>query len=662
MNRAVTVEVIDTIAVISIENPPVNALSQPVRQGLSDVVDAMESDSQIAAAVLICQGRTFIAGADISEFGKPPVKPFTPDLMLKISACSKPIVAALHGTVLGGGFETALACHLRVARFDTVVGFPEVTLGLIPGAGGTQLLPRLAGLALSLDLITSGRKVRVDSDEGRRLVDQVVLGSSYDELLAVALGVARAAAEGGNVRRLSDSAIELEADQDTIFDDWRSKMAKKKRGVLAVSKCIESIENAVKRPFSEAIAEERRLFQECRESSQSRALRHAFFAERQCAKVDGIDTAIQARPVQRVGVIGAGWMGIGIATCLADAGLSVTLLDVNDEMLAAGLGRIIGNFEKSVARGRISSAELDERRSLISSTTDYADVADVDLVIEAVVEDLGIKSEIFQRLDRTCHERTLLATNTSYLNIDEIAAVTDRPDRVIGMHFFSPAHIMKLLEIVRTATTSDQTLVSMIALAKRLRKVPVTVRVGYGFAGNRIYARYGAEAQNLLLEGATPEQVDSAMRDWGMAMGPLQVVDLTGLDIGYLARKQQPNLPDDPTYFALSSVFVELGRLGQKSEAGFYRYADGARVVDDEAVRLIRSTANELRVRQREFSSDEICRRLLTAIVDEGKAVLKEGIVQRSSDIDVIWLNGYGFPRHRGGPMWYADDAGIETA
>ena len=659
MKSVVTVEVAGNIGVISIDNPPVNALSQPVRQGLFDAIDSLESNTGMDAAVLVCQGRTFIAGADISEFGKPPVEPFTPDLMLKIGACSKPVVAALHGAVLGGGFETALACHVRVARFDTVVGFPEVTLGLIPGAGGTQLLPRLAGLAASLDLITSGRKVRVDSDEGRHLVDEVVAGSSYKELLEQAIGAAQTAAGNKNIRRLSDEQVQLEAGQETIFDDWRARMAKKKRGVLAVSKCIESIENTVKLPFPDAIVEERRLFQECRKSSQSGALRHAFCAERSCSKVDDIDPEIKAGPVESVGVIGAGWMGVGIATCLADAGLSVMLLDLNDEMVSAGLNRIRRNFEQSVARGRISNAELEERYCLIDSTTDYAELSDVDLVIEAAVEDMDIKCEIFRTLDRVCQDRAILATNTSYLDINEIASVTGREDHVIGLHFFSPAHIMKLLEIVRAENTSDETLVSMIALGKRLRKVPVTVRVCYGFAGNRIYARYGAEAQNLLLEGATPEQVDSAMRAWGMAMGPLQVVDLTGLDIGCKARKHQPNLPNDPTYFALSTVFVEQGRLGQKTEAGFYRYENGVRVVDDRAIEMIRSAADELGIRQRKFSSDEICRRLVAAIVDEGKAVLEEGIVQRSSDIDVIWLNGYGFPRYRGGPMWYANEAGV---
>ncbi len=659
MSALVTVEVDGTIAVISIDNPPVNALSQPVRQALVDAIGALERDADIEAAVLVCRGRTFVAGADIREFDKPPVEPFTPDLMLRIGACSKPIVAALHGTVLGGGFEAALACHVRVARFNTVVGFPEVTLGLIPGAGGTQLLPRLVGFEKALDLITSGRRVRVDSGEGRIFVDEVVESLGSEELLEQAIKTARAVVGDTGFRRLSDERVQLAADEETIFDEWRVRMAKKKRGVIAVSKCIQSIENAVKLPFAEAIVEERRLYQECRKSSQSRAMRHAFFAERKCLKVDDIDPDVKPGPVTKVGIVGAGWMGVGIATCLADAGLSVTLLDLSDEMVATGLNRIRHNFEQSVARGRISTDEMEARYGLIHSATDYAKLVDVDVVIEAAVEDLDIKCEIFRTLDRVCKPQTILATNTSYLDIDQIASVTGRADQVVGLHFFSPAHIMKLLEIVRAHKTSDETLVSMIALAKRLGKIPVTVRVCYGFAGNRIYARYGAEAQNLLLEGATPNQVDAAMRDWGMAMGPLQVVDLTGLDIGYKARKHQPNLPDDPTYFALSTAFVEQGRLGQKSDAGFYRYSNGVGYDDEKAVELIRATASELGVPQTRFDNEEICRRLIAAIVDEGRAVQDEGIVQRSSDIDVIWLNGYGFPRYRGGPMWYADDAGI---
>ncbi|MEM9403826.1 MAG: 3-hydroxyacyl-CoA dehydrogenase NAD-binding domain-containing protein [Pseudomonadota bacterium] len=657
MNTVVTLTRHDDVAVITVDNPPVNALSHAVREGLDDAISRLNDDDELSAAVLICAGRTFIAGADIREFGKPPNEPFLPEVLVRLGRSAKPVVAAMHGTVLGGGFETALACHYRIAFPGTKVGLPEVTLGLIPGAGGTQLLPRLAGVDTALDMITSGKPVAVESERGRELVDEVVEGASYEELLDHGLAAARTLiAEGVRAQRLADVVIDRSSDHDELFATWRAKLAKKQRGLLAAQNGIDSVENAVLLPFADGVAEERRLFQECRESSQSRAMRHAFFAERSCTKVDGIDGSLKPLPVQRVAVIGAGTMGVGIAICFADAGMSVTLLELDREKVDAGLEKIRGNYKRSVTRGRITEAGMQERLGLVKGTTDYSDLGDVDLVVEAAFESMEVKNTIFTTLDDVCKPDAILATNTSYLNINEIAEVTGRRDKVIGMHFFSPAHIMKLLEVVRAEHTSDQTLLTTIALGKRLRKIPVTVGVCYGFAGNRIYARYGAEAQNLLLEGATPAQVDSAMRDWGMAMGPFEVIDLTGLDIGYKARKHQPDLPDDPTYFALSTVFVEAGRLGQKSGSGFYDYTTGARQEDSHAVGMIRDTAGRLGVAQHAFDADSIRHRLVSAIVDEGKAVLEEGIVQRASDIDVIWLNGYGFPRFRGGPMWYAEE------
>ncbi|MEM7704514.1 MAG: 3-hydroxyacyl-CoA dehydrogenase NAD-binding domain-containing protein [Pseudomonadota bacterium] len=660
MSEPVTFTTHGDIAVVTIDYPPVNALSLTVRQGIDDAVGRLNQDVALKAAVLICAGRTFIAGADITEFGKPPVDPITPDLMLTIARSQKPIIAALHGTVLGGGFETALACHYRIAHPGTRVGFPEVTLGLLPGAGGTQLLPRLAGIPVALDLITSGRQVKVRSELGRQLVDEVVDTESHDALLDAALNAGRRLIDSGAaIRRLADVVLEQDTQYASLFAQWRDRMAKKKRGQLAVQYGIDSIENAVQLPFDQAIIEERRLFQACRESSQSRAMRHAFFAERRCAKIEDVNESAQPRSVEQVAVIGAGLMGVGIAICFANAGIPVVLLELDQTKVDAGLDKIRSNYERQVSRGRMEEAELARRCDLVAGTTEYSALADVDLVVEAAFESLDVKTIIFTELDAVCKPDAILASNTSYLDIDQIAQVTRRPEQVVGMHFFSPAHIMKLLEVVRAADTSDEVLLTIVALGKRLQKIPVTVRVCYGFAGNRIYARYGAEAQNLLLEGATPDQVDSAFRDWGMAMGPLQVVDLTGLEIGYKARKHQPNLPDDPTYFALSTVFVEEGRIGQKSGAGFYRYEDGQRLVDDGAITLIRETAARLGIEQRKFSADEICRRLVSAIVDEGRAVLAEGIVQRASDIDVIWLNGYGFPRYRGGPMWYAEEEGL---
>ncbi|MEL7536509.1 MAG: 3-hydroxyacyl-CoA dehydrogenase NAD-binding domain-containing protein [Pseudomonadota bacterium] len=660
MSDVVLFEQRGKVAVITIDYPPVNALSHPVRVGLTAALERLRTSDELGAAVLICAGRTFIAGADIREFGKPPLAPFTPDVLLSLANSPKPIVAAMHGTVLGGGFEAALACHYRVALSGTKVGLPEVTLGLIPGAGGTQRLPRLVGVKTALELITSGRHVAVESDTGRELVDEVVTSDVDDALLQQALAAAEALIdERAEPKKLADVILQKSADHDTLFGEWRAQMAKKKRGLLAAQRCIDSIENAVLLPFDDGLAEEQRLFQECRASSQSRAMRHAFFAERSCTKVENVDDAVEPLPIATVAVIGAGTMGVGIAMCFADAGMPVTLLEIDAAKVAAGLEKIRANYERSVSRGRISEADKDARLERIHGTTHYDDLADVDLVVEAAFESMQVKDQIFATLDRVCKPEAILASNTSYLDIDQIAAATGRKERVIGLHFFSPAHIMKLLEIVRGSHTSDETLVTSIALAKRIRKVPVTVGVCYGFVGNRMYARYGAEAQNLLLEGATPAEVDAAIRDWGMAMGPFQVIDLTGLDIGYKARKHQPNLPDDPTYFALSAEFVESGRLGQKSGAGFYRYVDGERQHDAEAIALIRKTAAALGVEQRTFDAAAIQDRLISALVDEGRDVLAEGVAQRASDIDVIWLNGYGFPRHRGGPMWYGDEAGL---
>lgn len=657
MSDTVSFERQGNIAVITVDNSPVNALSHSVRAGIADAIANLAGDDELAAAVMICAGRTFIAGADIREFGKPIVSPTLIDVVLTIARGEKPVVAAMHGTVLGGGFEVALGCHYRIANSGTRLGLPEVTLGLIPGAGGTQLLPRLAGVKTALEMITSGLHVGVDTDVGRQLVDEVVNSNSHDELLAHGIRAARSLiSRAATAKRLIEVQSERLTDHDDVFADIRKTTAKNKRGLLAVQRAIDSVENAVLLPIEEGLVQERELFEQCRESSQSHAMRHSFFAERACAKLKGIDTGVEPMSVNNVAVIGAGTMGVGIAMCFADAGIPVTLLEVDDERVWSGIEKIRGNYERSVKRGRISSDELATRCGRIVGTTSFDDLADVDLVVEAAFESMDVKHEVFARLDAVCKPEAILASNTSYLDVNEIAATTQRPGKVLGMHFFSPAHVMKLLEIVRAEQASDETLVTAIAIAKRIRKIAVTVGVCYGFVGNRMYARYGAEAQNLLLEGATPEQVDQAIRDWGMAMGPFQVGDLTGLDIGYKARKQQPNLPDDPRYFAISTALVEAGRLGQKKNAGFYRYENDKRLHDEEVIALIRATAANLGIEKRPTGAEEIQNRLITALVEEGRAILQEGIAQRSSDIDVIWLNGYGFPRHKGGPMWYAEN------
>ena len=661
MSTTVTMEQSDGVAVITVDNPPVNALSHSVREGLAKCIAEIDGDAAVKAAVLTCNGRTFIAGADIAEFGKPPREPLLPEVVTTIMACSKPIIAALHGTVLGGGMETALACHYRVAVPTTKLGLPEITLGLIPGAGGTQMLPRLAGLPQALEMITSGKPMSVSSEIGRSLVDRVLDEGDDPQPLAVLRESAiqfahELIAEDVTPRRLSAVRLEKGADHDALFSKWRATMAKKKRGLIAGKNAVDAIENAVLLPFDEGLAAERQLFVECRDSSQSAAMRHAFFAERSCLKVDGVSEDASAHPIHQIGIIGAGTMGVGIAIAFADAGLPVTLIETDQARVDAGLGKVEKNYARSVERGRLSEPQAAERIAKVTGSVDYADLSDVDLVIEAAFESMDVKTEIFTRLDAVCKDSAILASNTSYLDLDRIAEVTTNPARVVGMHFFSPANIMKLLEVVRGHKTSDQALLTAIAVGKQIGKIPVTVGVCYGFVGNRMYAKYQSQAQQLLLEGVSPEKIDAAMRDWGMAMGPIEVVDLTGLDIGYKARQQQPNLPDDPTYFAAQAALVEADRLGQKSEIGFYRYVDGKKQNDEESLAIIRATAERLKVPQQEIDADEIPRRLIAALVNEGRAILEEGIAQRASDIDVIWLNGYGFPRHRGGPMWFTDE------
>jgi len=653
------------IAVIHIDNPPVNALSQAVRAGLMACIEEAEQDTQVQAIIIHCHGRTFIAGADISEFGKPPLTPHLPDVLAKIDGCSKPVVAALFGSVLGGGFEVALSCHYRVAVKDTKLGLPEVTLGLIPGAGGTQLLPRVAGVELALEMITSGKpkqaQVLISSgvidvlvDKKESLLEKTI---EYTELLL--------ATEQGT-RSSSQRVIDGGQIAANTFDIWRAKLAKKARGQIAPQFCVDSIENAVKLPFAQGMKKEREMFIECRNSSQSRAMRHAFFAERAAAKIQYANSDakdINALVIESVAIIGAGTMGGGIAMCFAKAGIAVKLLEMNEENLARGIKAIEQRFGQALKRGLMTEQQLNDCMARIQGTCDYQDLANVDLVVEAAFETMAVKKEIFSTLDKVCQTKTILATNTSYLDIDEIAKATKRPEKVLGMHFFSPANIMKLLEVVRAKATSDETLKTAMELGKKIGKITVAVGVCYGFVGNRMYACYGREANMLLLEGATPSQIDNAMQQWGMAMGPLAVNDMSGIDIAYKARIENNNLPDDPLYFKAADTMVEAGRLGQKTNAGFYQYEgeSKAKMPDEVAHDLIKAAAEQFGVKQRtRITDEEIQQRLIFALINEGANILDEGIADKASDIDAIWLNGYGFPRYYGGPMCYADELGLE--
>ena len=651
MTSPVKYTLTDNIGVITIDSPPVNALSQAVRQGIMEALDVAAADAS-EAVLIICDGRTFIAGADISEFGKPLMDPWLPEVVNRIEATAKPVVAAIHGTALGGGFEVALSAHYRCALPTAKVGLPEVKLGLLPGAGGTQRTPRLAGVEAALQLMTSGVPVAAAKAQAAGLIDKVVDGDLYAEALAWAKELV---ADGAAPRRTSEQ--EIPAFDASIFDGYRATLAKRARGQIAPQFIVDCVEGATTLPFDKGLELERNKFAELMDGEQSAALRHFFFAERQAAKVDGLAKDTPTRPVESVGIIGGGTMGGGIAMSFANAGIAVTLIEINDEALERGLAIIDRNYAGSVQRGKLSEEKAAACRALISGSTDYAALAEADMVIEAVFEDPDLKKEIFAKLDGVCKPGAILATNTSYQDVDAIAAATARPEDVIGTHFFSPAHIMKLLEVVRGEKTADDVLATCMKLAKRIRKVPVVSGVCYGFIGNRMLQPYGAQTQLLLLEGATPGQIDNAMESWGMAMGPLRVFDLAGLDIGYKARQAlSDDQKGDPATFRVPDLLVEAGRLGQKSGSGFYTYDENRRPTPDPAVHeMIEQAASDLGIERREISDEEIVERLIGALVDEGRKILDEGIAQRSSDIDVVYVYGYGFPAHRGGPMFYGD-------
>jgi len=657
MSRGVDYVIDRNIGVISVDYPPVNALSQSVRQGIRDAISAAQNDDS-EAVVIVCEGRTFIAGADITEFGKSPMEPFLPDLLNAIEDSKKPVIAAIHGTALGGGFETALAAHYRCAVPSAKVGLPEVKLGLLPGAGGTQRTPRLGGVQAALDLMTSGNPIGASQALELGLIDKIVDGDLAEGAIAWACELVE---QGAATRKTSEQPVpEFDA---AIFDVYRATLAKRARGQLAPQKIVDCVEAATRHQFSEGLDVERKLFAECMKSPQSAALRHLFFAEREAAKIDGLPRDTSQRSIDSVGIIGGGTMGGGIAMSFANAGIPVTLIEINDEALTRGLSIVEKNYAASVKRGKLSEDKAAKCRALISGSTDYASLENADLVVEAVFEDPELKKTIFARLDDACKPGAILATNTSYQDVDAIAAATKRPEDVIGLHFFSPANIMKLLEVVRAEKTADEVLATCMALAKKIRKVPVMSGVCYGFIGNRMLQPYFREAQLCLIEGATPEQVDTAMEEWGMAMGPLRVADLAGLDVGYKARQALPEAErGDPRAHRVSDVLAESGRLGQKSGAGFYQYnAETRRHTSDPAVQeIIEREARAFGIERRDIPGDEIVDRLIYALVNEGMRILDEGIAQRPGDIDVVYIYGYGFPAWRGGPMHYADAIGLD--
>lgn len=660
MNAVVTIESRGPVAVITVDNPPVNALGQAVRQGLSECLDRALADDAVQAIVLRCAGRTFIAGADITEFGKPPLAPSLPDVIARYDASPKPIVAAIHGTALGGGFEVALGCHYRVASPDAKCGLPEVKLGILPGAGGTQRLPRLIGFPRALEMITSGDPVGATEAKALGILSEICQG----DLLPCAIAFAEAVKDVRPLPRVRDLTAHIEAARATpdLFEKARKAAKARGRGAQAPVRSIEAVEAAVELPFDEGMKKERALLVEAMVGTESRALRHVFFAERKAAKIPDVPADTKMRSVSTAAVLGAGTMGAGIAMVLANAGIPVLLVDREQALVDKGLDIIRKNYAATVKKGRLNPADAEQRAGRITGTTSWDGLSSVDLVIEAVFEDMALKAEIFGRLDSLCKRGAILATNTSTLDVDRIALSTSRPEDVIGWHFFSPANVMRLLELVRGEKTSKEVIATSMKLAKQLGKVGVLVGVCHGFVGNRMLYQYYREAHFLIQEGALPQQVDAVMTDFGFAMGPCATSDLAGIDVGYRIRRAQPKPPPGERYFgAVLDRLAEMGRYGQKTNAGFYRYEAGNRtpVPDPEVEKIVIEVSRELGIERRQIPSEEILERCLFAMINEGAKILEEGIALRASDIDTVWINGYGFPSHRGGPMFHADHVGL---
>lgn len=670
-STVVTLKVVKNIGIITIDYAPVNALSQAVRTGLVLAVESLETNDDVKVIIIRCQGKTFIAGADIKEFGKPATEPYLPDVVNTIEACRKPVIASLFGTTLGGGFEAALACHYRIALSTAKVGMPEVNLGLIPGAGGTQRLMRILGPEQALEMITSGRHISVTKFSGSNLFDFIVEDKVVENKLAASELPQSELPESELDKQSKIFALQLirennltpcrvgEMSVNSQDFDWQAakfNIIKKARGKQAPVVAFDVLEQTQKMNINDGMAYEREKFLQLRASEQSAALIHAFAAEKQAAKLSS-----KAQPIDviNVGIIGGGNMGSGIATCFLAAHFNVQLIEQSNEALEAGLARIRNNFASNVKRGRMSQSASDICLAKLTVSIDYQSLSHCDLVLEAVFENIDVKKELFKKVVSVCKAETVLATNTSYLDIDEIAASISRPEQLVGMHFFSPANIMKLLEIVKADKTSEQVIAIAMQVGKKLKKVSVLVGVCFGFAGNRMYTRYGREVQQMLLEGAKVEQIDNAMTNWGMAMGPLAVQDMSGIDIGHSARSAQPFPAHDKGYFKAAATMVEANRLGRKTQAGFYQYDEnGKNHHAAEVETLLFEEAQQLGIKQRTFSDEDIVQRALFALICEGFALLKAGIVQRMSDIDVIWLHGYGFPRYKGGPMFQARQMG----
>jgi len=648
------------ILLVSIDNPPVNALGVDVRRGLLEAIEAADADPAVKAVLIVGAGRNFIGGADIREFGKPPMAPALPDVCNRIEAATKPVIAAINGVALGGGLEVALSAHYRVALPTAKFGLPEVALGLLPGAGGTQRTPRLIGAQAALDLMLTGRHASAKEAEKLGLVDRIVEG---DDPVAVGLAYARELLDANApVRRTRDAEALLDrAAQSAVVDAARADTAKKSRGLFSPLKIVEAVQGAIDLPFDDGLALERKLFVECLDSPQRAGLVHAFFAERETAKSPETRDA-KPRAIASVGIVGGGTMGAGIAVAALDAGLPVTMIERDDEALARGRKNVEKVYDGLIKKGRMTEEGKSAVMARWTGSTAYDALADVDLVIEAVFEEMGVKKAVFAELDRVCKQGAVLATNTSYLDINEIADSVSRPQDVIGLHFFSPANIMKLLEIVVPAKVANDVVATAFELAKKLKKTPVRAGVCDGFIGNRILAVYGQAAHYMMEDGASPYQIDKALRDFGYPMGPFQVSDLAGGDIGWATRKRRAATRNpDARYVQIADRIAERGWFGQKTGRGYYLYPEGARIgtPDPEVEAIIGAERERAGVTPREFTDEEIVRRYLAAMINEGANVVHQGIALRPLDVDVTFVHGYGFPRYRGGPMKYADSVGL---
>ena len=665
MPHPVRFDRIEAVGVITLDNPPVNAFSLSQRIGVSEALTAGLQDPDIQAFVICGSGRMFSAGADIREFdtGVAGESPTLMDLISLIENSPKPVVCALHGTALGGGCELSLACHSRIAIPGTRIGLPEVTLGIVPGAGGTQRLPRLIGVLPALDAIVSGKPMTAEKAHELGLVDG--LADDSDDLLKISVSIAHRLSVGPEppkkTRDRDGHLLEVQ-NRPELFDEFRSRISRRARGFEAPFACIDCVEAATTMSFENGLAFEREVFLRCRSSNQSLSQRHAFFAEREARKVSGLGPETSQTDVRHAAVLGCGTMGTGIAMCFANAGIPVIVTESEQGMLDRGMKMIRKNYASTVSKGRMTEEEAEARLALIEPTLEFERVSAADVVIEAVFEEMELKKKIFTRLDGLCKADAILATNTSSLDVNTIAAVTGRPEQVVGTHFFSPANVMRLVEIVRGDHTSPEVLATTLTLSKQLGKVGVVVGVCDSFAANRMLYPYSRQAQFLIEEGAFPEQVDKVIYDFGFPMGPFALSDLAGIDVGWRVRQhREPSRPKHLRYSEIADRLYEMGRYGQKTRKGWYNYEEGSRIPmpDPEVVDLVVRTSRELKIDRREISDEEILQRCIYPLINEGARILEEGIVQRASDLDIVWLYGFGFPRYRGGPMFYADSVGL---